>query len=144
MNHIPAIKAVMTAFPHSIDTTSPVSEALAYMEEHSLRHLPVTRHGSLAGMLTLRDIKLFQALAATGRELDSIRVSEIHLDQPYVVDLDTRLDVVLMEMVARHISSALVTRHGRLAGVFTTSDACRGFAEFLREHFGPPGGDEAA
>jgi acetoin utilization protein AcuB len=144
MNHIPAIKAVMTAFPYSIDISAPVSEALAYMDEHDMRHLPVTRNDKLAGMLTQRDIKLFLALAAMDRELDSISVSEIHMDDPYIVDLDTRLDIVLLEMVDRHINSVLVTRHGRLAGVFTTTDACRSFAEHLREQFSPPGGDEAA
>lgn len=144
MNHIPAIKAVMTAFPYSIDIGAPVSEALAYMDEHDMRHLPVTRNDKLVGMLTQRDIKLFLALAATDRELDSISVSEIHMDDPCIVDLDTRLDIVLLEMVDRHVNSVLVTRHGKLAGVFTTTDACRTFAEHLREQFSPPGGDEAA
>ena len=144
MNHIPAIKAVMTAFPYSIDIGAPVSEALAYMDEHHMRHLPVTRNDKLMGVLTQRDIKLFLALAAMDRELDGISVSEIHLDDPYVVDLEKRLDIVLLEMVDRHVSSALVTRYGRLAGGFTTTDACRTFAEHLREQFSPPGGDEAA
>jgi acetoin utilization protein AcuB len=144
MNHIPAIKAVMTAFPYSIDMGAPVSEALAYMDEHDMRHLPVTRDDQLMGVLTQRDIKLYLAQADTDRELDSISISEIHMDKPYVVDLDQRLDTVLLEMVERHVNSALVTRHGRLAGVFTTTDACRTFAEHLREQFSPPGGDEAA
>jgi acetoin utilization protein AcuB len=144
MNHIPAIKAVMTAFPYSIDIGAPVSEALAYMDEHDMRHLPVTRDDQLMGVLTQRDIKLYLAQADTDRELDSISISEIHMDKPYVVDLDQRLDTVLLEMVERHVNSALVTRHGRLAGVFTTTDACRTFAEHLREQFSPPGGDEAA
>jgi acetoin utilization protein AcuB len=144
MNHIPAIKAVMTAFPYSIDIVAPVSEALAYMDEHDMRHLPVTRDDQLMGVLTQRDIKLFLAQADTDRDLDSISISEIHMDKPYVVDLEQRLDIVLLEMVDRHVNSALVTRHGRLAGVFTTTDACRTFAEHLREQFSPPGGDEAA
>lgn len=134
----------MTAFPYSIDIGAPVSEALAYMDEHDMRHLPVTRDDHLMGVLTQRDIKLYLAQADTDRELDSISISEIHMDKPYVVDLDQRLDTVLLEMVDRHVNSALVTRHGRLAGVFTTTDACRTFAEHLREQFSPPGGDEAA
>jgi acetoin utilization protein AcuB len=134
----------MTAFPYSVDIQSPVSEALAYMDEHRMRHLPVTREDTLAGMLSERDVRLFLTLAASGREQDQIPVSEIHLDEPYIVDLEERLDIVLLGMVDRHCSSVLVTRHGRLAGVFTTTDACRSFAEYLREQFNPPGGDEAA
>jgi len=144
MHHIPAIKAVMTAFPYSVDIQSPVNEALAYMDEHRMRHLPVTREDTLVGMLTERDIRLFLALAASGREQSQIPISEIHMDDPYIVDLEQRLDVVLLGMVDRHSSSVLVTRYGRLAGGFTTTDACRAFAEHLREQFSPPGGDEAA
>lgn len=144
MHHIPAIKTVMTAFPYSIDIESPISEALAYMDAHRMRHLPVTREDTLVGILTERDIRLFLALAASDRDQDSISISEIHMEEPYIVDLDQRLDIVLLEMVDRHVRSALVTRHGKLAGVFTTTDACRSFAEYLREQFNPPGGDEAA
>jgi len=144
MYHIPAIKSVMTAFPYSIDIYAPVSEALASMDEHNMRHLPVTRNGKLAGILNERDIRLFLAAGAAGRELSAITVSEIHLEQPYVVDLEERLDIVLLGMVERRVGSVLITWHGRLAGVFTTTDACRSFAEHLREQFNPPGGDEAA
>lgn len=144
MYHIPAIKSVMTAFPYSININSPVNEALAYMDEHNMRHLPVTREEKLVGVLTERDIRLFLAVAAAGRELTAIAVNEIHMEEPYVVDLEERLDTVLLEMVHRHIGSVLITWHGKLAGVFTTTDACRCFAEHLREQFHPPGGDEAA
>ena len=41
-------------------------------------------------------------------------------------------------------SEALVTRQGRLAGVFTSVDACRCFGEYIRENFPRPDGDEAA
>lgn len=144
MHHIPAIKSVMTAFPYSIDISAPVSEALAYMDEHNMHHLPVTRNEELTGILTERDIRLFLAAGAAGREYSAIAVSEIHLEQPYVVDLEERLDIVLLGMVERRSGSVLITWHGRLAGVFTTTDACRSFAEYLREQFSPPGGDEAA
>jgi hypothetical protein len=34
-------------------------------------------------------------------------------------------------MAAQRIGSAVVTRRGKLAGVFTASDACRTFADYL-------------
>jgi CBS domain-containing protein len=61
----------------------------------------------------------------------------------YIVDLETPLDEVLDHMAANQIGSAIVTRQGKLAGVFTTTDACRSFAEFLREQSRHPGGDAA-
>jgi len=53
------------------------------------------------------------------------------------------LDHVLMEMADRHIGSVLVVREKRLAGIFTVTDACRRFGEFLRATF-PPGDDNRA
>ncbi len=51
---------------------------------------------------------------------------------------------VLVTMADRHIGSAIVTRRGKLAGVFTTLDACRAFGRYLQENFPHPQGDDAA
>jgi CBS domain-containing protein len=50
----------------------------------------------------------------------------------YSIERNERLDCVLTEMAERHIGSAIVTDSGKIAGVFTATDACRTFAEFLR------------
>ena len=50
----------------------------------------------------------------------------------YAVERDEPLDRVLAEMAERHIGSAVVTDGGKLVGVFTATDACRYFAEYLR------------
>jgi hypothetical protein len=47
-------------------------------------------------------------------------------------------------MAKRRLGAALVVKDGRLAGIFTLTDACQCFAESLRERFPPAGGDEAA
>ena len=67
----------------------------------------------------------------------------LHPDDLFV-DLNERLDVVLSYMAEHHIGCAAVTRHGKLAGMFTTSDACSSFAEFLREQIMPLAGIEEA
>jgi CBS domain-containing protein len=59
-----------------------------------------------------------------------------------VVEMSAPLDEVAGEMAARHIGSAIVVRHGRLAGIFSAVDACRLLAEILRDRFGE--GPEAA
>ena len=73
-----------------------------------------------------------------------LRVREVYRSDPYVVDLNEPLDQVLLAMARRHIDSAVVTRKGRLAGVFTATDACECFAKFLRQHFAPDDGNDAA
>ena len=144
MKNIPAIKAVMTPFPYSVDVNAPISKARKFMAEHGIRHLPVTDKTEIIGVLTDRDIKLY-----LGPDFDYPRESEafvkdVYMDKPYIVDLNERLDKVLKTMAERHIGSVLVTRHGKLAGVFTSTDACKSYAEHLRTQFNPSGGDEAA
>jgi CBS domain-containing protein len=132
-NRSPQILAYMTPFPFSIDIEAPLAEAHAFLRDRNIRHLPVTRDGVLAGVLTDRDIKL-----ALGPDLGSppereLRVSEVFQPESYVVDAGERLEDVAATMAERHVGSALVTRAGKLVGIFTTTDACRALARVLRD-----------
>lgn len=144
MKHMPPIKSVMTPFPYSIDIDAPINEARAFMHKQNIRHLPVISGGKLAGIVSDRDIKLFLGPDLAYPEADKARVRDVYLSNPYIVDLNEPLDNVLTAMAERHIGSVLVTRDGKLAGLFTATDACRTFADFLRQRFRPPGGNEAA
>lgn len=144
MKHIPAVKLFMTPFPYSVDISAPVTHARQFMRERKIRHLPVTQNKELVGVLTDRDIKLYLGPDFDYPREEDVTVKDIYMDDPYIVDLNERLDIVLSNMAERHIGSVLVTRNGKLAGVFTSTDACKGFADYLRERFRPPGGNEAA
>ncbi len=93
-------------------------------------------------MLSDRDIKLLLGPDFAYPEPSELTVGDAYQPQSYSVDLNTPLDVVLLEMAARHIGSALVTRKGRLAGIFTATDACREFGLLLQKRRGGP--DQAA
>lgn len=143
MKKLPRIKSVMTPFPWSIDIDAPVDEARAFMRREHIRHLPVVDEGRLVGLVSDRDIKL-----CLGPDFDSpppgeVTVRDVYVDRPYVVELDEPLPNVLFAMAERHIGSVLVTREGKLAGVFTATDACRRFAEFLTADAPRPGGEAA-
>jgi acetoin utilization protein AcuB len=132
-NRYPQILAFMTPFPYSIDIGAPLAEAHAFLRERQIRHLPVTRMGVLAGVLTDRDIKL-----ALGPDLGSppereLRVGDVYQPECYVVDAATHLEEVASVMAERHVGSALVTRDGKLVGIFTTTDACRALVRLVRE-----------
>lgn len=144
MIRIPKIKKLMTAFPYSIAATAPVTEAIAFMREKNIRHLPVTDNGELTGVISDRDIKLVLGPDFAYPDPDKLSVAEAMIRESYIVDLEERADTVLAHMAEHHIGSAVVTRHGQLAGMFTTSDACRHYAELLREQFRRAGGDNAA
>lgn len=47
---------VMTADPETIEITEDVSRALQLMLDGEFRHLPVTRDGTLVGIVSIRDI----------------------------------------------------------------------------------------
>ncbi len=144
MKRIPAIKSVMTPFPYSVEGGAPVNEALAFMREHRIRHLPVTDAGELIGMISDRDIKLLLGPDFAYPDGDRLQVRDAMLRDAYIVDLETRLDEVLSHMAEQHLGSALVTRKGKLVGVFTVTDACREFSTFLRATVRPAGGHHAA
>ena len=141
---IPAIKAVMTPFPYSVNIDDAISCAEEIMRLHGVRHVPVEEEGEIVGIATQRDIGhlVNPALDAQGR--GRIRVRQICVRDPYIVNLEERLDRVLLQMVERHLGSALVVRKGKLVGIFTVTDACRVLAQVLHSRFGPSGGGDSA
>lgn len=144
MKRIPAIKTVMTPFPYSVDESATVDVALEFMREHQIRHLPVTDSGGLTGMISDRDIKLMLGPDFAYPKGSELRVGDAMVRDAYIVDLGTRLDEVLQHMAEEQLGSAIVTRKGKLAGVFTVTDACQAFAEHLREQLRRAGGNTAA
>jgi CBS domain-containing protein len=134
----------MTPFPYSVDANATVDEAMNFMREHRIRHLPVTEGDQLTGVVSDRDIKLMLGPEFAYPRAQELKVRDAMVRNAYIVDLDTRLDEVLHHMAMHQLGSVLVTREGKLAGVFTTTDACHHFADFLRDQFRRSGGDSAA
>jgi acetoin utilization protein AcuB len=138
MKRMPEIRSFMTPFPHAITADAPLSQARDFMNRHRLHHLPVLDGAQLVGVISDRDIKLLLGIEPDYAGHSGLTVREAMATDVYVVDLHTPLDRVLDALVARRIGSALVTRKGRLAGVFTVTDACRELAILLREQCPPP------
>ncbi len=139
----PRLKNIMTPFPHTVDIAAPIHQVREFMREHRIRHLPVTKDGELAGILTDRDIKLMLGPDFDYPDESTLTAGDVCQPDAYVVDINTRLDTVLLEMAERRIGSALVTRNGKMAGVLTVTDVCRAFGELLREFY-PDEGHGAA
>jgi acetoin utilization protein AcuB len=130
---IPPIEAVMTPLPVSIGIDARVTEAQELMADHDIRHLPVTDGGEIVGVITQRDVGLVLD-PARGLPFDrDLRVRTICMPDAYVVAPETPLDTVVGEMARRRIGSVLVARAGLLLGIFTATDACRLYAETLRD-----------
>ena len=143
MKTAPAVKSVMTPFPYSIDIEATVERAVQLMREYKVRHLPVTENGVLKGMISDRDIKLMLGPDFAYPRAEELRVRHVVVKDSYIVDLSTPLHVVLNHMAEHRLGSVLVTRKGKLAGVFTSTDACQTLADLLAKQFQLPGDDAA-
>lgn len=143
MKRIPAIRSVMTAFPFSLPVEATIGDARAVMAEHDIRHLPIIEQGRPISLISDHDLRLV-ALAVGESPADHLPVRLACVRDAYVVELATPLDAVLAEMAEQDMDAAVVVREGRLVGVFTMGDACRGFCDVLHKLFGPFTGDDAA
>lgn len=135
----PRVKSVMTPFPYAVELTAPIAQARKLMLEHHVRHLPVTEDHHLRGIISDRDIKLLLGPELGSPDPRELTVEDAYVGECYAVDMETPLLTVLANMADRHIGAAVITSHDRLAGIFTATDACRAFAEFLERQHRPDG-----
>ncbi len=126
---IPPIFKYMSTSPHTLGKEQTVSKAMQMMKEHGFRHLPVLDAGKLIGIVSDRDLKLYQSLRGADPENDPI---EQVLDRDvFTVRADSPLDNVASEMAEKKFGSAVVLDHDKVVGIFTTVDALRALAELL-------------
>jgi acetoin utilization protein AcuB len=144
LKKMPIIGAVMTSFPYFVEADDPVSKLEKLMDEHGIRHLPVQEKGKLVGIVSERDLHhLVNRRAAAELKLKFL-ARDVMVADPYIAAFNTPLSEVVAQMARRHIGSVIVMRRGKLAGILSTIDVCRIFAEYLEEQFAPAGGDDAA
>jgi len=144
MRKLPTLKTAMTPFPYSVDLGASFDEASQLMGHHNVRHLPVTDNHSVVGVITDRDMTSAMHVRSKSGGAGVLNVKDLYIADPYVVSVDEPLDNVLLTMAERHIGSAIVTKAGKLVGMFTSVDACRSFGEYLREHSPRPSDDNVA
>ena len=123
----PTLKSAMTSHPHSVRLDATVSTAREMMASLHVHHLPVLDGGELVGVVSDRDLRLVDDESAL------LTVDDACVDDPVLVDVDTNLFVVAGLLADSRIGSVLVTERGQLAGIFTTTDACRVLAGLLHQ-----------
>ena len=144
MKRMPRIKDVMSAFPFSIADSASMTQAKAMMKEHKVGHLPVKLADGSLSVLSKREIEKMALPGHSHSDFDELIVADLCPNNVYTVDLYTSLIEVLDYMHDAHADCVLMTRHYKLAGVFTASDACRAYSESLKDEFFPGGGDSVA
>lgn len=135
------VSALMTRKPFTLAPDASLDEAMQLMDEHGLRHLPLTEGGHLVGIVSDRDL-----LAATGwmparvRELYQERgtdqrartLREIVHPKVRTLSPDDTVVSAAVELVASKIGCLPVVEHGELVGILTETDLVRAFADACR------------
>ncbi len=132
----PTIGYVMTPFPHFIERDQHVTTAKTMLDQLRIHHLPVRDGDRMVGVITDQDLRQAEALGLNLSISSNVRVADVCAKEVFVVDPDEPLDEVLMQMAERHVDAALIMKNGKLAGIFTVTDACRQFAKSIRSQSG--------
>ena len=143
MKKIPTLKAAMTPFPYSVQLESPLTSVKKLIQDHNIHHIPVMNSGEIVGVITGRDVEAREKMVKGDNE-QSLEVLHVHMSKPYIVDINEPFENVLLTMADKHIGATVITKHGKLVGVFTYIDACRYFGEYLKARFPKISGNDAA
>jgi acetoin utilization protein AcuB len=122
----------MTAPPLTVSPETGVFDARRLMQEHRIRHLPVTRNGELVGILTDRDIRLNLPSPANTLSVWEVnyllaRLTVAEVMTRGVVTIGASRDIAAAaHLILEHKIGALpVLENGRLVGIITETDLVR-------------------
>jgi acetoin utilization protein AcuB len=124
------VKFWMTPNVITIDEDISIMKASKLMQEHGIRHLPVTKDGRLTGIVSDRDLKEAQPSKATTLDfhelyylLDKLKVKEIMPKRLYTTIAESPIDKAAALMLEHDISALpVVDNRGNLEGIITNWD----------------------
>ena len=119
----PAVREYMTRLPVEVERCDTVGEAVALMETHGIRHIPVLSGSRLVGVVSQRDLaELKSGLGDSfeSKPLENVCTRDVATVSP--VDPATQAARLMLE---RGVGSVIVVDQGFVVGIFTTTDALR-------------------
>ncbi len=133
------VEEVMTKNPLLAEEDESVGAVLSLFREHGISHAPVVRDGSLVGMVSIQNIiasifqpKQRQAVGdTTGEKVPVLSIpAKGIMTKPVITVLpETTLKDAAEKMQKFNISSLVVVRKGRAAGILTKRDLLEPLAE---------------
>jgi len=124
---MPPISRYMSRQPWTVRSDARLDVARDLMHEHEVRHLPVLDGGQLVGIISERDVYVFD------RQRNDASVEDAMSVDVYGARTDDPVDAVVEKMAERKLGCAVVLdRRGGVEGIFTTVDALRVLAEVLK------------
>ena len=128
------VKDVMTENVIYIGEDATLGKALKLMINTGVRRLPVTADGTVAGMLSWKDVvdligkhKVFQLLRSKSVfELLSLPVSDVMRRDVLTIEPECDIGEAASIMNVKNVGSLLVVRDGKLLGIITARDILYG------------------
>jgi acetoin utilization protein AcuB len=129
----------MTKHPLTIAEDQSLSAAHHYMEEQSIRHLPVVnRAGAMVGLVTEDDLLRAEPSGATSLSvweihslLDRVKVKDVMIRELITTTEDTPIEEAAHLMLEHKIGCLPVLRDSKLVGIITESDMFQTFMELF-------------
>lgn len=122
MNKKLCISSFCSQFLLTVEGEESLASVMQIMIEAKVRHIPVVRNYVPVGIISERDLKVFE-----GREFaEKFCAADIMTPDPYVVDENTDLRQVVTTMLEEKYGSCLVkTSNDKITGIFTIIDALK-------------------
>jgi acetoin utilization protein AcuB len=123
------VDAFTTPSPVVVKGEDSISKIITEMEKNGIRHLPVVDESDVAiGVITDRDVATVRAFAFN----EDIKAADLMSDQPFSVVEGSSLVEAAYLMSDKKIGSLIVNdEHGKVAGIFTSTDALNALIEVL-------------
>jgi CBS domain-containing protein len=115
-----SIREVMTADPRTVDAGATLVDAAREMRDGDVGALIVVENGSVAGIVTDRDI-VVRAIA-DGKDPGSTRVSDVATMNPVTLTVDQTVEDAIRTMREQDIRRIPVVQDGRPAGIVSLGD----------------------
>lgn len=137
------VKLRMTANPFTVGPDNTLPEAMALMDKHKIRHLPVLDGGRVVGVLSQGDIDAAGPSRATTFSagevnylLNKLKVSKVMTRDPLTIAPDALIEEAALAMRDNKIEMLPVVEGTRLVGVITESAILDAFIDILgfRDH----------
>ena len=134
------VEGRMTRRVVTVTENASLREALALLQRHRIRHIPVVEGEMIVGMVTDSDLKRATPSLLSGvsqedydRVLTQAHVSQVMTRNPFSVTPSTSLKDATKLMADRKYGALPVVEGDRLVGILTNTDLLRAFYESLED-----------
>ncbi|MBU0481980.1 MAG: CBS and ACT domain-containing protein [Proteobacteria bacterium] len=121
------VKNWMHPDPVVVQRDTLLQEAVALMQEHSIRHLPVMEGDELVGFITMSDLRQYFFPSM----VEDIPVHEVMVLNPLTVNVNSSIEKAARLIHDFKIGGLPVMDKKKLVGVITSSDIVSGFIEVM-------------